>query len=162
MLSLLTYGVILAQHRPYFAHSLSHASCCDHAHVKNLEPGTGRPQEKKVGYRSARACRSSSLSSGACVARFFLRCQTRVAMNGECLMCRLAYIRIRTGDICNDCQATQKFSTEWRMLGPPPGLDWGVPWHEMLHSWNLRVCCKFRERFHMQSWSETCLRQHWQ
>ena len=35
-----------------------------------------------------------------------------------------------------------------------------MPWHQILHSWNRRVL-DFSERFHLQSWSETCLRQCW-
>ena len=32
-----------------------------------------------------------------------------------------------------------------------------MPWHQILHSWNRRVL-DFSERFHLQCWSETCLR----
>ena len=58
-----------------------------------------------------------------------------------------------------------KFDVEWRrllrtLLGPPPGLDWNMPWHQILHSWNRRDL-DFSERFHLQSWFETCLRQYW-
>ena len=38
----------------------------------------------------------------------------------------------------------RKFDSEWRrllrsMVGPPSGLDWSMPWHEVLHSWNQYV-----------------------
>ena len=59
-----------------------------------------------------------------------------------------------------------KFDVEWRrllrtLLGPPPGLDWNMPWHQILHSWNRRVLDFSSETFQLQSWSETCLRQYW-
>ena len=54
---------------------------------------------------------------------------------------------------------------EWRRLlhtlcGPPPGLDWSRPWHEILHHWNLRVR-QISASFHMQSWSCKCPHLHW-
>ena len=37
-----------------------------------------------------------------------------------------------------------KFDVEWRrllrtLLSPPPGLDWNLPWRQILHSWNRRI-----------------------
>ena len=59
----------------------------------------------------------------------------------------------------------RQFDCEWRrllrtLLGPPPGVDWSLPWHEILHLWNERVR-DFQQRLHLQSWSETCLKHYW-
>ena len=47
-----------------------------------------------------------------------------------------------------------------RLVGPPGGVDWSLPWHQILHSWNQRVrhCCK---RFGRETWSTQYLRQYW-
>jgi len=47
-----------------------------------------------------------------------------------------------------------------RLVGPPGGVDWSLPWHQILHSWNERVrhCC---ERFGIETWSTQCWRHYW-
>jgi len=37
-----------------------------------------------------------------------------------------------------------------RVVGPPAGMDWSRPWHEILHDWNVRVSI-----FCGPSWLET-------
>ena len=37
-----------------------------------------------------------------------------------------------------------------RVVGPPAGMDWSRPWHEILHDWNVRV-----SNFCGPSWLET-------
>ena len=46
------------------------------------------------------------------------------------------------------------------LVGPPGGVDWNLPWHEIFNSWNecVRDCCK---RFGMETWSAEYLRQYW-
>ena len=55
----------------------------------------------------------------------------------------------------------RKFDSEWRRLlrsivGPPSGLDWSMPWHEVRHSWNQHVQQMIRN-LQLQSWSCKCL-----
>ena len=26
-----------------------------------------------------------------------------------------------------------------RMVGPPPGINWNGPWHDILHEWHIRI-----------------------
>ena len=47
-----------------------------------------------------------------------------------------------------------------RMVGPPAGMDWSRPWHEILHDWNVRVSI-FVGQAGFKPWSHTCLEQHW-
>ena len=59
----------------------------------------------------------------------------------------------------------RKFDSEWRrllrsMVGPPSGLDWSMPWHEVLHSWNQHVQQTTRT-LQLQSWSCKCLLAYW-
>ena len=59
----------------------------------------------------------------------------------------------------------RKFDSEWRrllrsMVGPPSGLDWSMPWHEVLHSWNQHVQ-QMTRTLQLQSWSCKCLLAHW-
>ena len=47
-----------------------------------------------------------------------------------------------------------------RVVGPPAGMDWSRPWHEILHDWNVRVSI-FVGQAGLKPWSHTCLEQHW-
>ena len=47
-----------------------------------------------------------------------------------------------------------------RVVGPPAGIDWSRPWHEILHDWNVRVSI-FAGQAGLKPWSHTCLEQHW-
>ena len=58
-----------------------------------------------------------------------------------------------------------KLDSEWRrflrsMVGPPSGLDWSLPWHEVLHNWNHHVQ-EMTRNLQLQSWSCRCLHSHW-
>ena len=46
------------------------------------------------------------------------------------------------------------------LVWAPGGVDWSLPWHDILHSWNERVrhCC---ERFGMETLSTQYLRLCW-
>ena len=46
------------------------------------------------------------------------------------------------------------------VVGPPRNMDWALPWHEILHIWNERVRA-FTSQTGSKSWSEICLRHHW-
>ena len=45
-------------------------------------------------------------------------------------------------------------------VGPPGGLDWFAPWHDILHGWNARVL-QCVEQAAVKLWSQRCLAQHW-
>ena len=47
-----------------------------------------------------------------------------------------------------------------RVVGPPAGMDWSRPWHEILHDSNVRVSI-FVGQAGLKPWSHTCLEQHW-
>ena len=46
------------------------------------------------------------------------------------------------------------------VVGPPAGMDWARPWHEILHDWNGRVN-EFAALHRIKLWSERCIQQHW-
>ena len=46
------------------------------------------------------------------------------------------------------------------VVGPPAGMDWASPWHEILHDWNGRVN-EFAALHRIKLWSERCIQQHW-
>ena len=46
------------------------------------------------------------------------------------------------------------------VVGPPAGMDWTRPWHEILHDWNGRVN-EFAALHSIKLWSERCIQQHW-
>ena len=41
------------------------------------------------------------------------------------------------------------------VVGPPAGMDWTRPWHEILHDWNGRVN-EFAALHSIKLWSERC------
>ena len=45
-------------------------------------------------------------------------------------------------------------------MGPPSGVCWSSPWHEILHEWPARVQQILEYRQH-KSWGQTALRHHW-
>ena len=54
----------------------------------------------------------------------------------------------------------RKLDPEWRrllrcMVGPPSGLDWSVPWHEVVRSWNQHF-----QSLQLKSWSCKCLHSY--
>ena len=58
-----------------------------------------------------------------------------------------------------------KFDVEWRrllrtMFGPPPEMDWNLPWHEIPHAWKQKVR-NISEHFHMKPWSTHSLKHYW-
>ena len=46
------------------------------------------------------------------------------------------------------------------VVGPPSGVCWSSPWHEILHVWNARVQ-QILESIHQKSWGQTALCHHW-
>ena len=59
----------------------------------------------------------------------------------------------------------RKLDSEWRrllriMVGPPSGLDWSLPWHEVLHEWNQHVQ-QMTQTLNLQSWSYKCIHGYW-
>ena len=46
------------------------------------------------------------------------------------------------------------------VVGPPFGVCWSSPWHEILHEWNARVQLILEYRQH-KSWGQTALCHHW-
>ena len=59
----------------------------------------------------------------------------------------------------------RRFDIEFRRLarqivGPPPGIDWNLPWHEVLHVWHERVSF-FVEQAEIPNWSQQCATQYW-
>ena len=46
------------------------------------------------------------------------------------------------------------------VVGPPGGMDWTRPWHEILHVWNGRVHEQTRP-CDVETWSKKCLKAHW-
>ena len=46
------------------------------------------------------------------------------------------------------------------VVGPPSGVCWSSPWHEILHEWNARVQQILEYRQH-KSWGQTALCHHW-
>ena len=46
------------------------------------------------------------------------------------------------------------------VVGPPRNMDWTLPWHDVLHIRNERVRV-FTLQAASKSWSELCLRHHW-
>jgi len=47
-----------------------------------------------------------------------------------------------------------------QIIGPPAGIDWTTPWHEILHEWHLKLS-KVIVDTNTCSWGRSCLRQHW-
>ena len=47
-----------------------------------------------------------------------------------------------------------------QVVGPPSNVDWGRPWHEVLHDWHLRLN-RFVASAGLRTWSEKALRQYW-
>ena len=47
-----------------------------------------------------------------------------------------------------------------RVVGPPVGMDWSRPWHEIVHDWNVRVSI-FVGQAAFKPWSQTCLERYW-
>ena len=47
------------------------------------------------------------------------------------------------------------------VVGPPAGMDWTRPWHEILHDWNGRVY-EFVALHSIKLWSECCVQQYWE
>ena len=45
------------------------------------------------------------------------------------------------------------------IVGPPGGLDWPAPWHEILHEWNARVL-ECAEQAGVKLWSRRFLEQY--
>ena len=45
------------------------------------------------------------------------------------------------------------------VVGPPVGMAWTRPWHEILHDWNGRVN-EFAALHGINLWSERCVQQH--
>ena len=59
------------------------------------------------------------------------------------------------------CKLDIKFRKLLRtIVGPPGGLDWSAPWHEILHEWNARVL-ECAEQARVKLWSRRCLEQYW-
>ena len=46
-----------------------------------------------------------------------------------------------------------------QVVGPPAGVDWSRPWHEILHDWTVRASIFFGEAG-LKPWSQTCLEQY--
>ena len=70
---------------------------------------------------------------------------------GNCL--RLRYVRW--------CISGSLFRKLLRsVVGPPAGMEWARPWHEILHDWNGRVN-EFAALHRIKLWSERCIQQHW-
>ena len=46
------------------------------------------------------------------------------------------------------------------VVGPPRNMDWTLPWQEALRIWDERVQV-FTLQAASKSWSELCLRHHW-
>ena len=46
------------------------------------------------------------------------------------------------------------------VVGPPFGVCWSSPWHEILHEWNARVQ-QILQHTHHKSWGQTALCHHW-
>ena len=46
------------------------------------------------------------------------------------------------------------------VVGPPSGVCWSSPWHEILHEWNARMQQILEYRQH-KSWGQTALCHHW-
>ena len=47
-----------------------------------------------------------------------------------------------------------------RIVGPPAGIDWNMPWHQILHQWNVKALHHW-EALSRPTWGEVCLRSHW-
>ena len=59
----------------------------------------------------------------------------------------------------------ERLGTHFRKLcrsivGPPPGTDWTLQWHEILHQWNVRVNI-FIDRANIKTWSHICCLSYW-
>ena len=59
----------------------------------------------------------------------------------------------------------QRMGTHFRKLarqvvGPPPGVDWSGPWHEVLHVWHQRLD-HFMCRSRVHSWPKLCMKSYW-
>ena len=48
-----------------------------------------------------------------------------------------------------------------QVVGPPGGLDWNVPWHEILHLWHERLH-EFVVHGKMMFWSRSALKRYWE
>ena len=64
-----------------------------------------------------------------------------------------------------DLRKIRKLDIKFRKLvraivGPPGGLAWSAPWHDILHGWNARVL-ECVEQAGVKLWSQRCLEQHW-
>ena len=42
----------------------------------------------------------------------------------------------------------------------PPGTDWTLEWHEILHQWNVRMNI-FLDRANIKTWSHICCLGYW-
>ena len=59
----------------------------------------------------------------------------------------------------------ERLGTHFRKLcrsivGPPPGTDWTLEWHEILHQWNVRMNI-FLDRANIKTWSHICCLSYW-
>ena len=59
----------------------------------------------------------------------------------------------------------ERLDTHFRKLcrsivGPPPGTDWTLEWHEILHQWNVRVNI-FIDKANIKTWSRICCLNYW-
>ena len=59
----------------------------------------------------------------------------------------------------------ERLDTHFRKLcrsivGPPPGTDWTLEWHEILHQWNVRMNI-FLDRANIKTWSHICCLSYW-
>ena len=47
-----------------------------------------------------------------------------------------------------------------QIVGPLFGIDWSIPWHEILHAWHERLY-EIMGDIRVALWSERWLRHHW-
>ena len=47
-----------------------------------------------------------------------------------------------------------------QVAGPPGGIDWASPWHDILHIWHERMYAMMEDS-NLKLWSEVHLRQYW-
>ena len=46
------------------------------------------------------------------------------------------------------------------MVGPPPGINWNGPWHDILHEWHIRIEQQL-ESNGFKLWSHRNLTEYW-